>query len=165
MIENENESFDVSADNVHTISLKESSFTILEKESIQENKKDSQSLIVKKNSAKRFKSEDNPDLSKMRYSESTEKERLERNRISARECRRRRKHYLQKLETQVKELKDELTICRRQLSIYKVKEQQELFRSYNKQDIHTKDPTSNLENQPNVTSKRLMKKYIVIAFY
>jgi len=103
------------------------------------------------------------------YSESTplynnleEKMKLERNRISARECRTRKKIYIANLEQEVKNLKMELYECKRELNEYKTKEQQRLFTGLKTQQVilENLDPKFT-EKASNLTNKKILENYIV----
>jgi hypothetical protein len=91
----------------------------------------------------------------------SEKDKLERNRICARECRKRKKMYIKSLELQMKSLKSELIECRRELSTYKLKEQEKFFGQFSVKMELPETPNPTVPDKQIANSKRLIKKYIV----
>lgn len=151
-LEDFSEEMDLSADASNTLSRRDCS--TLDKELPQ---KDAADLKVAR-SLKRLKPEDDsesPTISLM------EKDKLERNRICARECRRRKKIYVKNLEQQIKNLKNELVECRRELSSYKVKEQEEFFSQFNMEEVLGETSGPAIAEKALTNSKRLIKKHLV----
>jgi hypothetical protein len=96
------------------------------------------------------------------YNDLDEKTKLERNRISARECRIRKKLYMVNLEQQIKSLRMELHECRRELNEYKTREQQRLFTEFRTQQLNLEnlDPKFT-ERADNLTNRKILESYIV----
>lgn len=116
-----------------------------------------ESRTVKKR--RRLKAEEDFEFSEESVGDSLGMNKLERNRICARECRRRKKIYVKSLEQQIKSLKNELIECRRELSSYKYEEQKKCFDQLNMESILPDNPT--LADKQMANSKRLITKYIV----
>eukprot|EP00826_Nyctotherus_ovalis_P048845 TRINITY_DN5800_c0_g1_i1.p1 TRINITY_DN5800_c0_g1~~TRINITY_DN5800_c0_g1_i1.p1 ORF type:complete len:276 (-),score=45.90 TRINITY_DN5800_c0_g1_i1:81-908(-) len=89
-----------------------------------------------------------------------EKIKLERNRISARECRMRKKIYVTNLEEQIKNLKKELQECRRELSGFKQREEHHLFGQLSIQDL-TQESFNPLSASPD---NKKLRVHIVTAY-
>lgn len=116
---------------------------------------------AKKNSSKRLYSGSNLDLPSCYDLEG--KIKLERNRISARECRIRKKIYVANLEQQMKELKLELNQCRKELHEYKTKEQQQVFANFfNTPEVTLENLSPNLtEEDKKLSNKKQLNSYFV----
>lgn len=65
------------------------------------------------------------DLESLDLGSDKKKAKQERNRISARECRERRKTHIKTMENQIKTLKQELLECKKELSQYKMNKEKE----------------------------------------
>ncbi len=101
--------------------------------------------------------------------EESRKAKQERNRVCARECRKRKKMYLENMEAQVKALREELMECRKELARYKAKEQEGVLARFNdtqllsdafrKVEINTGKGKGG-ENNP----KELLKQYMVSCY-
>jgi len=120
--------------------------------------KDSSSAVGMKRSVKRLRPEE--DFENM-LSNLSEKDKLERNRICARECRKRKKIYVKGLELEIKNLRSELVECRKELSRYKLKEQEKFFSQFNMDMELPENPEPTIVDKQLASSKRLIKKYIV----
>lgn len=114
----------------------------------------------KKNSNKRPYSGLNLDLPS--YYALEGKMKLERNRISARECRLRKKMYVANLEHQIKDLKLELNQCRKELREYKTKEQQQLLTNFKTSEVTLENlnPSFTKEDEKSNTRNQLNSYFV-----
>ena len=95
------------------------------------------------------------------YINNTEKVKLERNRICARECRMRRKEQIKNMESQLKELRIELDICRKELNKYKEKEEQNYFSYFDVKDAFPVPEKPDLNVKEGNNAKKLLNNDIV----
>lgn len=111
------------------------------------------------NPRKRLYSERNSE-SKAKPRRKLGKARLEKNRISAREFRLKRKAYIGTLEDQVSTLQKQLLDYQKELNSYKLKEQEEILRQLNKQEESTEDLSCPITGRMDINDHTL-NSYIV----
>ncbi len=109
---------------------------------------------------KRKGPEEEPDAEE---SEGERRAKQERNRVCARECRKRKKQYMETMEEQVKVLRTELAECRKELAVLRAKEQQGLFSQFSVlqylDDMGKQFAAS--ADRPAGNTKDILQKYIV----
>lgn len=110
-------------------------------------------------SRKRLHPERNPE-SKTNSCRKLGKARLEKNKISAREFRLKRKAYIGSLEDQVNILQNQLLGYQKELNAYKLKEQEEIIGQLNKQEDSTEDLNCSIMERIDINDHTL-NSYIV----
>ena len=125
---------------------------------------------------KRVKPEDNSEgikldsLIESGSDEETKKTKQERNRVCARECRKRRKQYLESIEGQVQQLREELVACRRELQRYKAREQEGLLSQFSNNDSLLSESIKELEKEAqgnegaDTIARNYLQRYIVYSY-
>jgi len=133
-----------------------------------EEKNEIKKKVIKKSAIKRIK----PEKAFATYSpihsdddEESKKTKQERNRLCARECRLRKKVYLESMEAQVKILRKELAECRKELEKYKEQANEKILEKNNIMqkaiDPFKKFLEENKETKTEIYARDLIKNYIV----